>query len=106
MRICGRRGCPKVAGKRYCADHAAEHEARRGTPAQRGYGQAHRSERTRWASRIERGIIDCARCQQPIQPGQDWHLDHNDDRSGYIGPSHAHCNVSAAGKRSHITPEV
>lgn len=101
-RICGQPGCPKVVAKRYCTQHDAEYEAKRGTPAQRGYGQAHRNERTRWASRIERGIIDCARCQQPILPGSQWALDHDDrDRTKYLGPSHKYCNDSAGGKNAH-----
>ena len=28
--------------------------------------------------------------------GEEWHLDHNPDRDGYLGPSHARCNLSAA----------
>jgi hypothetical protein len=33
--------------------------------------------------------------------GQQWHLDHNDDRTGYRGPAHARCNTSAGGKAAH-----
>lgn len=28
--------------------------------------------------------------------GQKLHLDHNDDRVGYLGMSHARCNIAAA----------
>jgi hypothetical protein len=42
----------------------------------------------------------CARCGLPIRPGEEWHLDHDDeDRGRYLGPSHARCNEKAAGRR-------
>jgi hypothetical protein len=49
---------------------------------------------------VASGAAVCARCGEAISPWEEWHLDHNDDRTGYIGPSHAKCNLSAAGKRS------
>ena len=101
QRICGRPGCPKPIAKRYCIEHDAEYEAKRGNANKRGYGATHQRARADMAPTIAAGRAACARCGQPIEPGQDWHLDHSDDRSGYIGPSHAHCNTSAAGKRSH-----
>jgi hypothetical protein len=36
-------------------------------------------------------------------PHDDLHLDHTDDRTGYIGIVHAHCNLSRAGRRSGHT---
>ena len=42
----------------------------------------------------------CARCGLPMLPGQKLHLDHNDDRTGWIGFSHAACNVRAAAKKA------
>jgi hypothetical protein len=42
----------------------------------------------------------CARCGQPMQPWQELHLDHNDDRTGWIGFSHARCNLRAAAKKA------
>jgi hypothetical protein len=29
---------------------------------------------------------NCCRCGHLIEPGKPWHLDHRDDRSGYLGP--------------------
>lgn len=101
QRICGRPGCPKPVAKRYCLAHDAEYEAKRGNSTQRGYGSAHRTARTRWAARVARGIVNCARCQQLILPDQPWALDHSDDRLSYLGPSHATCNNSAGGKNAH-----
>jgi hypothetical protein len=42
----------------------------------------------------------CARCGQPMQPWQELHLDHNDSRTGYVGFSHAACNLRAAAKKA------
>jgi hypothetical protein len=33
-------------------------------------------------------------------PGQELHLDHNDDRTGWIGFRHAKCNLRAAAKKA------
>lgn len=102
MRICAQRGCPKVVEKRYCPEHAAQHEVRRGTPTQRGYGTAHRRKRASLAEVVARGDVPCARCGQPIRTTDTWALDHDDqDRNRYIGPSHTRCNNSAGGKNAH-----
>ena len=45
---------------------------------------------------LRAGKATCARCGEPIHPEDDWHLDHNADRNGYLGPSHASCNLAAA----------
>jgi hypothetical protein len=42
----------------------------------------------------------CARCGLPMLPGQVLHLDHNDDRTGWIGFSHAKCNLRAAARKA------
>jgi hypothetical protein len=34
-----------------------------------------------------------------IEPGSDWHLDHRDDRRGYLGASHARCNTVAGARK-------
>ncbi len=66
------------------------------SPAQRGYGYAHKQERKRWVPKVEAGGVLCARCHKPIEAGAPFHLDHDDhDRSAYIGVSHPSCNTSA-----------
>ena len=52
----------------------------------------------------------CCRCNEPIHPGDDWHLDHTDARDGYLGVSHASCNLrdganKTNGKRPPPPPE-
>lgn len=64
----------------------------RGSTVQRGYGQAHRITRAALTPIVATGNVKCARCRQPIRPGQAWDLDHTADRSSYLGASHARCN--------------
>lgn len=101
-RICAEPGCPAViyAGSR-CTTHTRATDRRRGTRQQRGYDTHHDRLRNQWAPRVATGTVACARCGQPIRPGQTWALDHSDDRTHYLGPSHTHCNNSAGGKAAH-----
>lgn len=69
-----------------------------GSTTARGYGATHTAERAKWAAVVEAGKAECARCHRPIMADDPWDLDHNDDRTGYIGPSHATCNRSAGGR--------
>lgn len=63
----------------------------------RGYGAPHQRLRERWARQVDRGEVQCARCGRQIKPGTPWQLDHADyDRTQYLGPSHAWCNLQAA----------
>jgi hypothetical protein len=99
--------CPdcktRTAGGR-CPPCAARHEQARGTRQQRGYTNQHDHARKAWAAKITRqGGILCARCGGLINPGDPWDLDHTDDRTAYLGPSHPACN-SAAGGRARHTP--
>ena len=42
----------------------------------------------------------CVRCGLPMLPGQKLHLDHNDTRTGWLGFSHAMCNLRAAARKA------
>jgi hypothetical protein len=67
----------------------------------RGYGSSHQAERKRWDLVVQAGHVFCVRCGLLIVPGTRWHLDHSEDRLGYLGPSHARCNLRAAAKRGN-----
>jgi hypothetical protein len=71
--------------------------ARRSTTA-RGYGSRHQRLRAYWHPLVQAGQVSCARCGNPIKPGEPWHLDHDDDRRRYLGPSHSACNIAAGGR--------
>jgi hypothetical protein len=61
----------------------------------RRYGRAHRLVREKYAPIVRAGKATCARCQQPILPGELWDLDHDDEdplQRRYLGPSHRRCN--------------
>lgn len=58
--------------------------------------------RKRWQARLP---VACARCNQPVQPWDDWELDHTTPRA--LGgddddtrPSHKTCNRKAGGELS------
>jgi hypothetical protein len=81
--------------------NAAELEApapRRGrSTTERGYGHRHQTLRKRWALKVERGDVRCARpgCGRLIVPGTPWDLGHDDtdpSRKTYSGPEHRACN--------------
>ena len=84
--------CPNLTTSRRGRCDACQRAAdrRRGTPAQRGYGEAHRQLRKQLEPIVAAGRATCARCGERIEPGQPWDLDHDDhDRRHYLGPSHA-----------------
>lgn len=70
-----------------------------GSTTARGYGGNHQSERKRWEPLIQTGRVACVCCGFLILAGEAWHLDHRDDRLGYLGVSHALCNLRAAGQK-------
>jgi hypothetical protein len=73
------------------------------------YGEMHRKVRKRWAPKVRAGKVKCARCHEPIKPGELWDLDHDDDdpaRRRYLGPSHRSCNRAVVTHlKEALTPE-
>jgi hypothetical protein len=94
MRVCAEHGCPELTTTTRCTTHTKANDKARGTRQQRGYDAAHERLRTRWAPKVATGTVHCARCLGRITALDEWHLDHTDDRTGYLGPSHALCNTS------------
>lgn len=69
-------------------------------PHSQRYPWQHKKLRKLIKDQMAQGIsFRCGRCRLPIEAGQPWHLDHSDDRAGYIGPSHARCNTSAGARK-------
>lgn len=61
----------------------------------RGYGRAHQQARAD-AAKLHRPEHLCPRCGKPLGPmGPNLHYDHNGQRTGYLGFSHAACNIRA-----------
>ena len=63
------------------------------------YGWNHQKLRRVVAREVRLGLHVCARCCEPILATDEWHLDHTDDGSGYLGPSHKRCNLKAQNER-------
>jgi hypothetical protein len=61
-------------------DYGAKHQKLRKALLPQAYGQP------------------CSRCGNPMLPGQELHLHHNDSGIGYLGWSHAACNLRAAAR--------
>ena len=102
LRVCPATGCPILIPRtaRYCPTHMAEHEARRGTAEQRGYGREHRRLRAAYARRMAAGErFTCRHCGLTVTAP--WDLGHNDERTAWTGPEHATCGRRDGGRRSH-----
>lgn len=102
------RRCPTLvpvnAYKGMCDPCRRAWDKARGSRTDRGYGPEHIAERASIQADMDNGKqFTCARCHEPIKPGQPWVPDHNDNRTGYLGPSHELCNNRAAGIASHHT---
>lgn len=97
-RTCTFPGCTAPVASGRCPQHVAQAERVRGTRQQRGYDTGHDRLRAWWAQRIDAGIpVFCWRCEQRIDPAEDWDLGHENGR--HRGPEHANlCNRSAAGR--------
>jgi hypothetical protein len=64
----------------------------------RGYHGKHDRLRRQWAPKVDAGLVDCARCHKPIEPGSEWDLGHTDDRTDWQGPEHPRCNRVVGGR--------
>lgn len=63
------------------------------------YGASHRAMRRHLIANLIDGETRCVRCRRPLTKAMKLHLDHTDDRRGYLGLAHAFCNESAAGRK-------
>jgi hypothetical protein len=75
-----------------------------GSTTARGYGNSHQRERARWEPVVAAGEAFCSEtiCVMParwIKPGTQWHLAHTPDRTGWLGPAHARCNLAERNRR-------
>jgi hypothetical protein len=94
VKVCAEAGCPELTTTTRCPSHTRAKDRARGTRQERGYNVAHERLRAKWSRKVATGLVACARCAERISPLEPWHLDHTDDRTGYLGPSHVACNVS------------
>lgn len=62
----------------------------------RKYGRHHRNARKQWAALLP---LPCTVCRRTVHPGTNWHLDHTDDGTAYLGPAHAYCNLAKAARK-------
>ncbi len=94
--------CGEPCQGSYCPEHrpvSGWQRKSRPTQAERGYGPEHIKERRRLEKVVKSGGAICARCGELIEPDEPFDLDHREDRTGYLGPSHRHCNQRAAAKK-------
>ena len=61
----------------------------------------HQRRRAAIAPLVNAGRATCCRCHEPIHAGEEWHLDHDDSRGGYLGVSHAYCNLAAGAAKTN-----
>jgi hypothetical protein len=72
-------------------------EAMTGKMQAKRYSRTHKRIRAQLMPLVRSGRAKCARCGLPIEPHEDWHLDHADNGNGYNGPAHVYCNTAAPG---------
>lgn len=105
-RICSLPFTQRRYGQVYCSALCRDSRMRfrtikKASSTSRGYGWAHQTARREAAARHSPDD-PCARCGEPLGPmGPTLHYDHSDDRAdGYLGFSHARCNLIAGARRS------
>jgi DNA-directed RNA polymerase subunit RPC12/RpoP len=70
-----------------------------GNTTDRGYGHTHQLKRAEYQKVVDAGAGECWRCGKPVNPGDVWHLGHDDiDRNKYRGIECPQCNTKAGGK--------
>lgn len=74
-----------------CRRRERERHRDRPNSARRGYGSEHQRRRREFLAAFSDGD-PCARCGRPMRTGDPLDLDHTDDRTSYLGLSHAWCN--------------
>jgi hypothetical protein len=92
--VCARTFYPRTGQHTYCTPVCRE-RARVVTRAESQaakYGNKHQQLRRALGLKVRQGGVLCARCGEPIDPGEAWDLDHADHGNGYLGASHARCN--------------
>lgn len=74
-----------------------------GATTMAGYGGAHQKARAQAIRDMVDGQL-CTRCHQPMFRSEikSLHLDHSDDRSGYLGLAHQACNTRAGQAKSML----
>jgi hypothetical protein len=92
---CGRLFYKRMRQHRFCTRVCRE-RAKALSPRSKRYSYSHEELRRKLAPQVAAGGIACARCGGPIDPGDPWDLDHTEDGTGYLGPSHASCNRATA----------
>jgi hypothetical protein len=71
------------------------------------YGYAHRKLRKQWEPIVADGGVDCARCNEPIEPGTPWDLGHvAGSATEYAGPMHQRCNRNTMAEQRELVATV
>jgi hypothetical protein len=66
-----------------------------------GYGWDHQKRRQVVKQLLASQPLPCTRCPDLVYGWQKWHLDHAEDRSGYLGVAHAACNLRAGARKGY-----
>lgn len=73
--------------------------ASNGNTTELGYGWTHQQKRAEYQKVVDAGAGECWRCGKPINPGDEWHLGHDDhDRTKYRGIECPPCNLEHGGR--------
>lgn len=77
--------------------------AKTASTTERGYGNDHQKTRAAAIARFQQGDA-CARCGGPMYGDpKDLDMDHTEDRRGYRGLAHRHCNRTAGARKGNRT---